>query len=205
MDNHLPIHVFELAPGQHRAGDRGRAPGHRRLDTCRVTPKEAYVDRRLSRRCHPADGQVGGGDARALQLGAHRPRDPGAPRPHRDRLLRHADAAQEPRDDQRARAAHADDPAVRPDVDQADREDDPGVGSRPDAVERRQADPPADPAVDRGAPQGARQGRAADGGGGPRRRAERPTGRDQASRGARQERRASATTTSARPRGASRR
>ena len=47
-----------------------------------------------------------------------------------------------------------------PTLDQADREDDPGVRPRPDAVERRQADPPADPAADRGAPQGARQGRA---------------------------------------------
>ena len=104
------------------------------------------------------------------------------------RLLRHADAAQEPRDDQRAGAAPADDPAVRPVVDQADREDDPGVGSGADPVERRQADPPPDPAAHRGAAEGARQGGAAHGRGGPCRRAERPARRDQASRGAGQER-----------------
>ena len=70
-----------------------------------------------------------------------------------------ADAAEEPRDDQRARAAPAHCAAVRPELDQGDREGDPGVRPRPDAVERRQADPPADPAADRGAAQGARQAR----------------------------------------------
>ena len=43
--------------------------------------------------------------------------------------------------------AHADGAAVRPELDPRDREGDPGVRSRPDAVERRQADPPADPAA----------------------------------------------------------
>ena len=72
-----------------------------------------------------------------------------------------------------------------PSVDQADREDDPGVRPRADALERRQADPPADPAAHRGAAQGARQDRAADGRGGPRRGAQRAPRRDQAPRGAR--------------------
>ena len=103
---------FRARARQHRACRRRRASRHDRLEH----PKEATLDRRLSRRRHAADGQVGGGDARALQLGAHRPRDPGAARPHHDRLLRDADAAQEPGDDQRARAADADDPAVRPDA-----------------------------------------------------------------------------------------
>ena len=85
----------------------------------------------------------------------------GAARPDPDRLLRDAVAAQEHRDDQRARAAAADDPAVRPVGDEADRAGDHGVEPRPDAVERRQDHPPADPAADRGAAQGARQARAA--------------------------------------------
>ena len=42
----------------------------------------------------------------------------------------------------------------------AHRARDPGVGSRPHAVERRQAHPPPDPDADRGAAQGPRQGRA---------------------------------------------
>ena len=87
-----------------------------------------------------------------------------------------------------------------PIVDQADREDDPGVRPRADAVERRQADPPADPAADRGAPQGARQARPSHGRGGPRRRPQRPPRRDQASRGARARTGTSATTRSGRPR-----
>ena len=68
---------------------------------------------------------------------------------------------------------HADDPTVRPELDQGDREGSPGVGPRPDAVERRQGHPPADAAADRGAPQGARQGRAQDRGGGKGRGAKR--------------------------------
>ena len=66
-----------------------------------------------------ADGQVRRRDARALQHRPHRPRVGGAARPDPDRLLRHADAAQEHRHDQRARAADAHDPAVRPDGDRS--------------------------------------------------------------------------------------
>ena len=35
MDNHLPIHVFELAPGQHRARRRGESDRHGRVDASR--------------------------------------------------------------------------------------------------------------------------------------------------------------------------
>ena len=108
----------------------------------------------------PPDGQVRRDDAARVQHASA----PAAPRPALlDRIqvdyYGTADAAQAARDDQRARAAAADDPAVRPELDQGDREGDPGVRPRPDAVERRQDHPPADPAADRGAAQGARQGR----------------------------------------------
>src|SRR5262249_38123281 len=66
-----------------------------------------------------------------------------------------------------------------------DREGDHGVGPRPAAVERREADPTTDPAADRGAAQGARQADEAVRRGGPRRGPQRPPRRDAASRGAR--------------------
>ena len=94
-------------------------------------------------------------------LSAHRACLGGIARPHHDRLRRPADAAEQHGNDLRAGSPPALDPAVRRDTDQSDREGDPGVGSRVDAVERRQTDPTADPAADGGAPEGAREGGAA--------------------------------------------
>src|SRR5436305_302677 len=74
-----------------------------------------------------ADGQVGGVDAARAELDPHRTRLSGVARPDPDRLLRAADAAEPDGADRRARAAAADDPALRPDPDQGDREGDPGV------------------------------------------------------------------------------
>ena len=85
------------------------------------------------------------------------------------------------------------DPAVRPELDHGDRARDPGVRPRPDAVERRQADPPADPAADRGAAQGARQGRPPDRGGREGRGPQRAPRRGQAPQGARRRRARSAS------------
>src|SRR5215211_6810935 len=54
--------------------------------------------------------------------------------------------------------------------DPGDREGDSGIGPRPTALERRQADPPAGASAHRGAPEGAREGRPAHGRRAPRRR-----------------------------------
>src|SRR5436853_4810056 len=69
-----------------------------------------------------ADGQIGGVDAARAELDPHRARVPGAARPDPDRLLRPADAPEPDGADRGPRAAAADDPAVRPDPDQGDRE-----------------------------------------------------------------------------------
>ena len=158
MDNDLPILVFELAEGNiepRRRAESAWAPSSRR-------PRKGadpMIDDLIQRR-RPPHGQVRRDDAARVQQRPHRPRLGRAARPHPGRLLRHGDAAEPARDDQRARAADADRPAVRPELAEGDREGDHGVRPRPDAVERRQAHPPADPAADRGAAQGARQGRA---------------------------------------------
>ena len=157
MDNGLPIYVFELGRRQHPARRRSASASGR--SSRRRARAEGAHDRRPDPGRDPADGQVGRVDAQRVQHRPHRTRLGGAARPHQRRLLRPADAAQAARDDQRARAAPADDPAVRPELDQVDRARDPGVRPRADAVERRQGDPAADPAADRGAAQGARQGR----------------------------------------------
>ena len=65
-----------------------------------------------------------------------------------------------------------------PELGQGDRAGDPGVGARPDPVERRQGDPPPDPATHRGAAQGARQDRPPDRRGRPDRDPKRPARRD---------------------------
>ena len=156
----LPIHVFELAEGNIR-----RVASGERVGTIISTPYiaarrslmptiEDFLDdakRRMDKSIETTRHEfntVRTGRASAALL---------------DRITIDyygtADAAQEPRHDRRARAAPAHGPAVRPERDQGDREGDPGVRPRPDAVERRQADPPADPAAHRGAAQGARQGR----------------------------------------------
>ena len=104
MDNNLPIHVFELAPGNIGRVVAGESVGtiistpteggtpvthHRRLLTDATQRMDKSVDA-----THDHFNSVRTGRASA-----------GAARPHPDRLLRHADAAQEHRDDQRARAA----------------------------------------------------------------------------------------------------
>ena len=68
----------------------------------------------------------------------------------------------------RLRGAPADDHPVRQVVDQVDREGDPRVRHRADAVQRRQRDPAHAAGADRGAPQGPGQGRAQHRRGGPR-------------------------------------
>ena len=113
MDNNLPIHVFELAPGQHRPGRRAASS----VGTIISTPRRrrrVMIDDFIGDATQRMDKSV---DATHEHFNSVRTgrASAGAARPHHDRLLRHADAAQEPRDDQRARAADADDPAVRPD------------------------------------------------------------------------------------------
>ena len=153
MDNHLPIVVFNMNDrGQHRSDNFRRASGDAGEDM-------SLIDELLAGRAR-AHGQVRGGDARQVRLGAHRPREPGAARPHQRRLLRRPDAAQAARDDQRPRGAAADRAALRQELDQGDRAGDPGVRHRPHAEQRRHDHPPADPGADRGAAQAARQGRA---------------------------------------------
>ena len=116
------------------ASARSSRPPRRRAHGC---------DRGLPRGREEAHGQVHRDDAPRVQLDPHRTRVAGAARPRHDRLLRHADAAQEPRVDLRPRAAAARRAAVRPGRDQEHRAGDPGVGPRADAVERRQDRPAA--------------------------------------------------------------
>ena len=104
----------------------------------------------------------------------HRARLAAPARPRAGRLLRREHAAQAARERRRDRGAPAHDHALRQVLDQADREGDPRVRPRPDAVERRQPGPPRDPRADRGAAQGARQGRARARRGGPRRGPQHP-------------------------------
>ena len=147
-----PIHVFNMDDeSQHQPDNLRRASGDAGDDDDRRTPPGRA-------RAH---GQVRGGDAQQVRLG---------PRPGRaspallDRINVDYYGAQTPLqaagDDQRARGAAADRPAVRQELDQGDRAGDPGVRPRPDAEQRRRDHPPADPRADRGAAQAARQGRA---------------------------------------------
>ncbi|CAA9485054.1 MAG: Ribosome recycling factor, partial [uncultured Solirubrobacteraceae bacterium] len=124
-------------------------------------------DRRPARRRAGVHVEVRGRDPPEVRLRAHRPRQPGAARPHHGRLLRRADAAQAARDGQRARGADADHPAVRQVLDQGDREVHPRVRRGAHPVQRRPADPADHPRAQRGAAQAARQGGARDRGGGP--------------------------------------
>ena len=122
MDNKLPI-TSSSSPTATSAAS-SRASGSARSSR---PPKEepmATIDDLIKDATRRMDKSVETTRER-VQHGAHRPRVGGAPRPHPGRLLRHADAAQAARDDQRARAAHADDPAVRPGSRQGDREGDP--------------------------------------------------------------------------------
>ena len=104
-------------PRRHRRAGRNdhlrHAPTRRRADA---------DDRGVPGGRQAPDGQVDRDDAHRVQQRAHRPRLGGAARPDHDRLLRHADAAEEHGDDRRARAAPAHGAAVRPDPDQGDRE-----------------------------------------------------------------------------------
>src|SRR5690606_10960463 len=102
----------------------------------------------------------GGGHPERLRVGAHRPRQPGAPGPRRRRLLRHADAAEAAVDDLRPRGAPADGAAVRQELDQGDREGDQRVRHRPEPVQRRQRRAARAARADRGAPPRPREGRA---------------------------------------------
>ena len=149
MDNDLPIHVFELADGNiaadRRAGERvgtlisSPTAGDARPENQGEPPDDGRPD--PGRR--PPHGQVRRDDAARVQQHPHRPRLGRPARPRPGRLLRDADAAEPARDDQRAGAADADHPAVRPELAEVDREGDHGVRPRPHAVERRQAHPPA--------------------------------------------------------------
>src|SRR3954466_2581504 len=153
MESGIPLYVFNM--DDERNIDRivsGERVGTL-VATCYVRDDERAPGRRQG-----AHAQVRPGDERRVRLGANRPRQPGAARPHRRRLLRRADAAQAARDDQRARGAAAHRPAVRPELDQGDRAGDHGVRHRADAEQRRQAHPPRHPRAQRGAPPRARQG-----------------------------------------------
>ena len=127
MDNGLPIHVFELAEG-----NIVRVAAGERIGTIVATPTTerrrlelSGSDRGLPGGLRAADGHVDRAHAHRVQQRPHRARLDRAARPDHDRLLRHADAAQEHGDDQRARGAAPLRPAVRPDADQGDREGDP--------------------------------------------------------------------------------
>ena len=188
MDNDLPIHVFELAPG-----NIGRVLAGESVGTLISTPSEggtrvtaiddfvADATQRMNKSVeatHEHFNSVRTGRASAALLDRIQIDYYGTPSPLKNIATINVPGG-----------AAADDPAVRPLLDQADRAGDPGVEPRPDAVERRQDHPAADPAADRGAAQGARQARPQHGRGGPRRGAQRPPRRDAAPRGARQERR----------------
>ena len=104
MDNDLPIHVFELAPG-----NIGRVVAGESVGTFISTPTEGVdpvsaIEDFLSDATQRMHKSV---DATHEHFNSVRTgrASAGAARPHPDRLLRHADAAQEPRDDQRAGAA----------------------------------------------------------------------------------------------------
>ena len=94
---HADLRLRHEHRGQHRSDNFRRASGDPGEDV-------SLIDELLARRAR-AHGQVGGGDAREVRLGAHGPREPGAARPRGRRLLRLADAAQAARDDQRPRGA----------------------------------------------------------------------------------------------------
>ena len=147
MENGLPIHVFNM--DDERNIDRivsGERVGTLVSDMSELTDELlADAGERMTKSVEATHDEFG-----SVRTG---PRQPGAARPHRRRLLRRADAAQAARDDQRARGAPAHRPALRPVVDQGDREGDHGVRPRPDAQQRRQAHPPRDPRAQRGAPQ----------------------------------------------------
>ena len=137
MDNRLPIHVFELAEGNIRrvvAGervgtiisDRPRERADGRASTSLLQDATRRMDKSSRRRAPSSTASVPAAPPRRCSTGS-RSTTTGTPTP----LKQHGD-------DQRARAAHAHDPAVRPDADQGDREGDPGVRPRPHALERRQ-------------------------------------------------------------------
>ena len=143
---------------QHRPGGGGRA---RRHASSRHAEGDARVDRGLRRRRARS-----GWTSRSRRRTSTSTRcAPAAPRRRCSTGSRSTTTARRRRS-RTSRRSTSPEPRMLtiqpfdPIVDQADREGDPGVRPRADAVERRQADPPADPAADRGAPQGARQGRA---------------------------------------------
>ena len=111
MDNRLPIHVFELAQGNIRRVAAGERVGTiiRPPEGGRMAAIEDFLadaKRRMDKSIEATHHEFN-----SIRTG---PRVPGAPRPHHDRLLRHADAAQEPRVDLRPGGAAARGPAVRP-------------------------------------------------------------------------------------------
>ena len=120
MENDMPIHVFNIddaanigriVRGEHigtvvaTGRPRGtRCPARGRLPAGRRTRDD---DRRVGRGREAPHGQDDRVDAPRVQRRAHRPGLGGAARPHPGVLLRHQDAAQPARADQRARAAAA--------------------------------------------------------------------------------------------------
>ena len=114
---------------------------------------------------------------RDFQARAHGSRLDRPGRAHPRRLLRHPDAAQPARRDQRAGAAPDRHPAVGPGGPRCDREGDHQERHRADAQRRRHGRAPQHPAADRGASQGARQSRPQAYGGGARGDPEHPSRR----------------------------
>ena len=190
MDNRLPIHVFELAAGNIARVVAGERRRHDHLDPDRRrTERHGTIDDFIQRR-DEAHGQVGRGDARALQLGPDGARVRGAPRPHHGRLLRHADAAQaawrrstcpEPR----MLTIQPFDPSSIKEIERAIMESDLGLTPSNDGKLIRLPIPQLTEERRKELVKVVRQ----HGRGGPGRRAQRPPRRDAAPRGARPQRR----------------
>ena len=117
MDNDLPIHVFELAPGNIGRVVARRARRHDHLDTHPEGGRPVTTDRRVHRatRRQRMDKSVETTHEHFNSVRTGRASG-GAARPDPDRLLRHADAAaRTSRRSTSPEPRHAHDPAVRPD------------------------------------------------------------------------------------------